>query len=321
MSAPQSLIESLCQKNVKLARYSSWLVGGSADLFIEPVDLKSLAEIFSAANATQTPVSILGGGTNVLISDQGVRGLVISLRRLTGISLDKTEVQSQATVTAAAAGGSTASPTLTFWALAGTPKSEILKYFLKVKSSAALFLAGLPGQVGGGVVMNAGVSEKLTPREFCEIIEAVEVLRPDGTLEIIDSQKIKWGYRHCEGWRPGIITRVKISYPDHPDEKILQEVKKLNQLRLQKQPLELPSCGSVFVNPPGLSAGRLIEEAGLKGRQVGGAQISVKHGNFIVNKGEATAGDIQALMDICVQTVREKFKIDLRSEVIWLGEK
>ena len=246
-------------------------------------------------------VTVIGGGTNVLVSDRGIGGLVVSLSKFSGIEIvdDKENLK--------------------FWTLAGTPKSEILKLFLKHKLDPALFLAGLPGQVGGGVVMNAGVSEKLKPREFHEITEAIEVLRPDGQTNLINSAQLNWSYRHCEGWRPGVISRVLLSWPKVENPKVLEEVKKLNQGRLKKQPLELPSCGSVFRNPLPRHAGQLIEEVGLKGHQIGGAQISLKHANFIVNLGSAKAADVKALMELCVQRVKEKTGIDLQSEVVWLG--
>jgi len=268
-----STLESIpgIQKNINLASHSSWLVGGKADFFCEPKNIDELINTQKICQLNKTPLTILGGGTNVLISDKGVRGVVISLSRLTGIEIleDKEKLK--------------------FWALTGTAKSELLKIFLKYKLDPAAFLGGLPGQVGGGVVMNAGVGEKLTPREFHEITEAIEVLKPNGTLEILDAKKLKWGYRHCQGWQPGIITRVKIAWRNISNPDILNVVRTLNQTRLQKQPLEYPSCGSVFRNPLPLHSGKLIEDLGLKGREIGGAQISMKHANFIVNKGGATA--------------------------------
>jgi UDP-N-acetylmuramate dehydrogenase len=288
------------KEQVNLTSQTSWLIGGPADYFSEPDSVNSLQEAIKWSNENKIPFVVLGGGTNVLISESGIRGLVISLRKLTGIEiLDSTK-------------------SLSFWALAGTNKSELLKLFLKHKLAPAKFLAGLPGQVGGGVVMNAGVSEKLEPREFVEIVEEIEVLKPNGRLEICRAKDLQWNYRHCEGWRPGIITRVKLSWPMGPDAKILEEVKALNKLRLKKQPLEWPNCGSVFRNPSRESAGSLIERAGLKGYTVGGAQISEKHGNFIINLGSAKASDVQTLMHLCITTVQYKFGIQLKSEVVFL---
>jgi UDP-N-acetylmuramate dehydrogenase len=201
-----SLDDSVIKK-VKLAPSTSWLVGGEAEFFSEPESVKDLKKTIVEAQKDKIPITVLGGGTNVLISDDGIKGLVISLKKLSGIEILPKQ------------------GFLNFWALAGTTKSELLKVFLKHKLSPAKMLAGLPGQVGGGVVMNAGVSEKLNPREFFEIVEAVEVLRPNGTLEIISVKNLKWDYRHCEGWKPGIITRVKFCGPWSPMKRLLERLR------------------------------------------------------------------------------------------------
>ncbi len=288
------------KKNVKLGPFTSWLIGGEAEFFSEPESIVELKNTILEAATNKIPITVLGGGTNVLVSDEGIKGLIVSLKKLSGVEILTKECF------------------LNFWALAGTTKSELLKIFLRNKLAPAKMLAGLPGQVGGGVVMNAGVSEKLKPREFVEIVEAIEVLRPDGSLEVMQSKNLKWAYRHCEGWRPGIITRVKFLWPMEPDDKIISEVKALNLSRLKKQPLEWPSCGSVFRNPLPESAGNLIERAGLKGHSYGGAQISEKHANFIINRGNAKSTDIEALMKLCVEEVKKQFSISLSSEVVFL---
>lgn len=286
------------QKNISLSKHTSWMVGGPAEYFAEPKSTEELKQIQKLANKENINLTILGGGTNVLINDQGIKGIVVSLAKLTGIVIvDEMK-------------------TLSFWALAGTPKSELLKLFLKKRLAPAAFLAGLPGQTGGGVVMNAGVGEKLTPKEFCEITEAVEVLRPDGSIESV--KNLKWDYRHCTGWQPGIITRVLISWPNTQEEGILEKVKELNKIRTLRQPVEWPSCGSVFRNPLPKTAGQLIESVGLKGFSHGGAQISEKHANFIINKGNATAEDIKNLIEHCQEKVKEQHKVDLKTEVVFL---
>ncbi len=277
-------------------------MGGPADFFSEPQNTEELIAIWSMALAEKVEISVLAGGTNILIADSGVRGLVISLKKLTGIEILEN------------------SKTLKFWAMSGTPKSELLRLFLKHKLSAALFLAGLPGQVSGGVVMNAGVSEKIIPREFCEIVSGVEVLRPNGKIEFLDASQLNWSYRDCAGWQPGIITRVRFSVLNRPESTVVAEVKKLNQARLHKQPLEYPNGGSVFRNPIPLVAGKLVQDAGLKGYTIGGAQISEKHGNFIVNKGGARARDIRALIDMTISKVQNKFNVSLQTEIIFLGQ-
>ena len=294
------------ERNVKLAPLTSWLVGGPAEYFTEPRDLDELKAALAWAKREHQEVTVISGGTNVLVSDQGVRGLVISLRKMA--SLEVREENGR----------------LVIECLAGTSKSELLKTFLKYRLEPALFLAGLPGDVGGGVVMNAGISEQWKPREFVEIVDWIEVMRwceEEQRFGLVRFAKdeLNWSYRHCEGWRPGIIARVGISWPHEPQADILARVKQANQTRLTKQPLDLPSCGSVFINPPGHKSGRLIEECGLKGFTVGGAQISTKHANFIVNLGGATASDISRVIDHARETVKARTGIELKTEVIRLG--
>lgn len=301
-----NVVEAKIERNVKLAPLTSWLVGGPAEYFAEPRNLEELEAALTWARSEKQEVTVISGGTNVLVSDQGVRGLVVSLRKMSAL---EARVENGR---------------LVIECLAGTSKSELLKTFLKHRLEPALFLAGLPGDVGGGVVMNAGIGEMWRPREFVEIVDWIEVMRWSEEKERFDiirfrNDELKWSYRHCEGWRPGVIARVGISWPNEPKADILQRVKQANQTRLTKQPLELPSCGSVFVNPPGHKSGRLIEECGLKGFAIGGAQISAKHANFIVNTGGATASDISRLIEHARETVKTRTGIDLKTEVIRLG--
>jgi UDP-N-acetylmuramate dehydrogenase len=289
-------------ENIDLSKFSSWKVGGKAAYFFQPQTLVELVQAQKQAQQENLRMTILGGGSNVLISDAGVSGLVLNLSKLAGIEiLDEMEF-------------------LEFWALSGTRKSSVLKLFLQHKLCAALFLAGIPGQISGGVVMNAGVSEKILPCDFSGITEGVEVLRPDGTLDYIRRDKLNWDYRHCEGWRPGIITRVRIKVPLKKDDLIPEKVKASNQMRLQKQPLEWPSCGSVFRNPLPLHAAKLIELSGLKGRREGNAQISNKHSNFIVNLGGAKTSEIKSLIDLCISEVQKHHGVLLKTEVVFLGD-
>jgi UDP-N-acetylmuramate dehydrogenase len=171
--------------------------------------------------------------------------------------------------------------------------------------------------------MNAGVSEKRIPREFCEIVDWVEVMRMEGGKPLRVSKpasEIVWSYRHSSGWQPGVITRVGIAWPNLPDENIPALVKEVNRRRLSKQPLDLPSGGSVFVNPPGeKAAGALIDECGFKGFTIGGARVSEKHANFIVNIGGANAKDIHSVIQEVKQGVLVKTGVLLSTEVVYLG--
>ncbi|NJL24094.1 MAG: UDP-N-acetylmuramate dehydrogenase [Calothrix sp. SM1_5_4] len=205
-------------------------------------------------------------------------------------------------------------------AMAGTPKAELVKIFLKKRLAPALFLCGLPGDVGGGVVMNAGIGEQIVPREFVEITDWVDVLDLESMQEKrFRKEDLRWTYRHCSGWQPGILLKCGFSWPDQSDESIPRRVKDATRLRLQKQPLNLPSCGSTFKNPLPQTAGALIDRAGLKGFQVGGAQVSAKHANFIVNLGEATASDVHAVIEHVKGEVLRQFAVRLETEVKYLG--
>jgi UDP-N-acetylmuramate dehydrogenase len=320
------------ERNVPLKGLTSWLVGGSADWFAQPQTVAQLKEALALSRLAGLPPTLLAGGTNVLISDKGVRGMTIALRKLSQLTTHEDQ--------------GTNGRRLVIECLSGTSKSELLKAFLKHRLEPALFLAGLPGDVGGGVVMNAGVGESIRPREFVEITDWIEVLRwRDGeptewtykdpskiqpeevvaTADLLETFRIQgrdlqWSYRHCEGWRPGIISRIGLSWELEVSEDILARVKQANQLRLSKQPLDMPSCGSVFINPPGQKAGQLVESSGLKGFTIGGAKVSEKHANFIVNHSNASSLDIHQLIEHVSATVRGKHGVQLRTEVIYLGD-
>lgn len=288
-------------QRVKLANYTSWQVGGEAEYFCLPKNLDEVIAAQKWATGQGMDIHVLGGGSNVLIADQGISGLTICLKSLVGLQISESE------------------GIVHFEVMAGTSKSELLKNYLKLKLEPAFFLAGLPGDTGGGVVMNAGVSEAVKPREFTEITEWVDVLKPDGHVQRYNHGDLRWSYRHCEGWQPGIIVRVGLRWPNEPKTEILDQVREANKIRLHKQPLDLPSCGSVFVNPPGEKAAQLIESAGLKGFQIGQAQVSKKHANFIVNLGGAKADEIWRVIRHIQQSVKDKTGVRLRTEVILMG--
>lgn len=289
-------------KNVNLARYTSWMIGGDAEHFCLPLNVEQLKQALEYAKTNSLPITILGGGSNVLISDKGVKGLTICLRRFSEI---KHEIKDG---------------TIYIDCLAGTAKSELLKVFLKNQLAPALFLAGLPGDVGGGVVMNAGVAEMFEPREFMELVDSIEVMSFDGEIKSIQKKDLEVKYRHTNGWQPHIVIRAKISWPAEPNTEILAKVREANKIRLSKQPLDMPSCGSVFKNPEGHKVAQLIDQCGLKGFKIGSAQVSLKHANFIVNLNKATAADTWNLILHVQKIVKEKTNVDIVTEVIRLGD-
>ena len=187
--------QDLIEENIPLANLTSWRVGGSAQFFCAPRSIEQVGEALIWVAQKKVPVTVLGGGSNSLVSDRGIPGLVMSMRGLSGVDVKE------------------ADGVLKVTAMAGTHKSQILRVFIKEQLAPALFLSGLPGDVGGGVVMNAGVSEERTPREFCEIVDWVEVVRLEKGQPIrvkIPKDEIEWNYRHSEGWQPGILVRVVV---------------------------------------------------------------------------------------------------------------
>lgn len=300
-------------ENENLAKYTSWKVGGDADYFFSPQSEKELADILTWSAQNKIKYSVLGGGTNVLVSDKGIRGLVICTKNLNQINDESDETN------------------LKIRCGAGVLKMKAMRYFLKNDLSPALFLSGIPGNVAGGVVMNAGVSEDVSPKEFTEIVESFRVLSFENNQVVVKSFNhgdIDWTYRNTKNWQPGVISEVVLSFPKkNKDPDIKVKVREAQQLRSSKQPLDLPSCGSVFKNPyddlanvEKKSAGFLIEAAGLKGYQYGGAEISRKHANFIVNKGEASASDIHCTISIAQKKVEHLFGIRLKTEVKYVGD-
>ncbi len=290
------------QENISLAKWTWWKIGGPADFFCTPKTVAEVQEALQFAKLKNLPVTVLGGGTNVLVSDLGVEGLVICMRELRG-----TEIEER--------GGR-------IWirALAGTPKSELTKIFLRKKLAPALFMCGLPGDVGGGVVMNAGIGENTVPREFCELVDAIEVVdRTTFKISKIKGTDMEWSYRHSGGYSDGIVVQAWLSWPLEMVADIGEKVKQATQNRIARQPLTQPSCGSTFKNPEGAKAGALIEQAGLKGFQIGDAQVSTKHANFIVNLKNARSKDVKAIIEKIKSEVASQFGCQLQTEIRFLG--
>lgn len=302
------------QEKVNLSAYTSWKVGGDAEFFVLPENEDEILEALNWAKLKDVPVTYIGGGTNILVSDKGVKGLVVCLKKMNLI-----EDLSDESMFRIKCG-------------AGVLKMKAMRRFLKEDLTPALFLSGLPGDVAGGVVMNAGVSEKeVSPKEFVEIVESFKVIEEiDGAFVVKNYQHkdIDWFYRRTTGWGPGLIFEVVlVCSRDLVLEGLKKKVKDAQELRASKQPLGEPSCGSVFRNPyedenniEKRSAGFLIEKVGLKGYQYGGAEISRKHANFIVNKKGSTALDIHCAVSIAREKVHHEFGVVLHAEFKYVGD-
>lgn len=288
------------KENEPLRNRTGWKVGGAADYFCLPKSKEELKRALLWAETKSVPVTALGSGTNVLVSDRGVEGLVISMEKMNSI---------HSTVE----GG-----VLKITAEAGSLKSHLMAVFRKYSLAPALFLSGLPGDVGGGVAMNAGISKYIEPKEFSEIVKSFEVMTAKG-VNVFKNQDIKWGYRATEGWEEGLIYRVHFEWPLEPIKDLNKKIKVLLKERRDSQPLSEASCGSVFKNPYPQTAGKLIDDSGLKGLKKGDAFVSEKHGNFIINKKKAGSRDIDSLIRAVQETVQKKFGILLEKEVRYLG--
>ena len=300
--------------NKSLLNENTWRIESSCSYFAQPKTLDELKEVLSwALGQGNLPLFFLGAGSNVLFPSRGLKALVISLRSLQGLefSLNSSRTRWQSV------------------ALAGTSKMELFRHLFKHKLPESIFLAGIPGTLGGGVAMNAGVSLGPSPREFCEITEAVEVLHLTSNLSTTSTnfslstygpKDLQWGYRSCKGFQPGVITRVFFGGPYHPQEAVVEQVRAANSRRVTTQPLSEPNCGSVFRNPEGHKAAQLIEACGLKGFQIGDARVSTKHSNFIVNSGQARSEEILELMNHIQKEVLSRFSVKLEPEVVLAEE-
>ncbi|MCW5312601.1 UDP-N-acetylmuramate dehydrogenase [Nostoc sp. KVJ3] len=281
-----------------LSAFTSYRVGGAADLYVAPRNLEALQASLKYAKERDLKVTTLGAGSNLLVSDRGISGLVIATRHLRFSNFDPQT--GQLTV---AAGESI--PSL---ALAAA----------ELGWQGLEWAVGIPGTAGGAVVMNAGAHNSC----IADMLVSAEVLSPDGTLETLTPEQLGYGYRTSllqGGDR--IITQATLQLaPGADPAKVVALTKEHKKHRLNTQPYNFPSCGSVFRNPKPYSAGWLIEQTGLKGYQIGGAQVALLHANFIVNRGGAKASDIFCLIRHIQHQVQERWSINLEPEVKMLGE-
>lgn len=282
--------------NHSLAKYTSWKIGGPAEHFYQPVDLEDLA--LSLQTWQKDPITILGAATNVLIRDSGIKGLVIYLRN----SLNNCQILDN----------------LNLRVEAGVSIATLIKKCIDLGITDAAFMAGIPGTVGGALKMNAGAYGD----SIWNYIQAVETINRQGEIKLRSANEFKIGYRKIDGLENNEwFVAAHLVFNRSTKEKAKQQVSAYLKKRENSQPLNLPSCGSVFRNPVGGYAARLIEKCGLKGKRIGGAQISEKHANFIVNLHHATAADVELLIQDIITTVQKSTGIKLFPEVHILGEK
>lgn len=278
-----------------MKKHTTFRVGGPADVLVQP-DETALAAILALCRQYHVSYSFFGNGSNLLVGDKGIRGVVIEMTDPMGnIEVDGTKITAQA----------------------GAMLSKIANTAASNGLGGMEFAAGIPGSVGGAVVMNAGAYG----REMKDIIEKVYVLDENGAQLELDRDALDLGYRHsCIPEKKYIVTKVVLELVPRNEAEIRSEMKELNEKRAEKQPLQYPSAGSTFKRPEGYFAGKLIMDAGLRGYQVGGAQVSEKHCGFVINKGDATAADICQLMRDVSDKVQAQFGVVLEPEVKMIGE-
>jgi len=285
--------------NEPLAPYTSIKIGGPADLFLQINTLSGLSQALRLLNQHKTPFCLLGKGSNVLVSDRGVRGAVLRL----GGDFGRVEWR---------VGEATAS------CIAGSayPIARLVRQAVRQGFSGLEFAEGIPATVGGAVVMNAGAYGA----EMEKIVVRVEGLTPKGEEKSFARAELAFSYRATDLPRGFVVTRVCFLLSQGSAPEMKQKMRDLLLKRKRSQPAGFPNSGSMFRNPPGDFSGRLIEAAGLKGKRIGRAEISPRHANFIVNLGGASATDVRALMELARAEVKKKFGVELIREVHLMGD-
>jgi UDP-N-acetylmuramate dehydrogenase len=280
-----------------MSRYTTFRVGGNADALITCRETAELEWVVSYADREQLPFLVIGRGSNLLFKDSGFEGVAIRLAGdLAGIGEEESN------------------PPL-LRAGAGAPLSELLSYCRDKGLSGLEFLVGIPGTAGGAAAMNAGAWGMETGR----VIREISMMEPGGGLLARNRAQLRFGYRSLSIPKGTVIVQVTLELVRDDPQAVSARMAKYLSRRKTGQPLEYPSGGSVFKNPPGDFAGRLIERAGLKGERIGGAMISPKHANFIVNVGGASAGDVLALMELVRKRVLERAGVELEPEIRVVG--
>lgn len=277
-----------------MAHHTSFRIGGPADLLVVPEDVEDLKAALAFAGAAGMPVTILGGGSNTLVRDGGIRGMVIVPSAFQDLERHGTEVM----------------------AGAGTRVSRLLAFCSKQGLTGLEILSGVPGTVGGAVWGNAGA----WGGSVADHLARVRLVKKEGSEVILAREAIPFGYRFSRLPRGSVILQATFALAPGDPTAIRQRISRSLVQRNASQPVEFRSAGSIFRNPPGDFAGRLVEAAGVKGTRIGGAMISAKHGNFFVNLGGARATDVLALVALAQERVRAMTGIELELEIRVIGE-
>ena len=282
--------------DLTLAELSSFKVGGKADLVIYPTDEAQASAIINYAKQLRRKVVFLGNGSNLLCSDSGCRDWIIKTEKINHLSLDQNGIMTVG---------------------AGIRLVKASSFAAKCGWSGMEFAYGIPGSVGGAIFMNAGAYDG----SMEQIVLETRYLDENGDLQVLKKDAHQFGYRHSffSAHPEYLIVSTRLQLHAGITAEILAKIEDLQQRRKEKQPLEYPSAGSTFKRPEGHFAGKLIQDAGLRGYSIGGAQVSEKHCGFVINKGGATCADIKALIQHIKNVVKEQFNVELECEVKELG--
>ena len=279
-----------------MSQHTTFKIGGPADYFLMPDKGEDVGRVIKICKEKEIPYFILGNGSNLLVGDGGYRGAVIQIyRNMSSVTVEGNEITAQAGALLSAVAAAAKNASLTGFEFAG----------------------GIPGTIGGAVVMNAGAYGG----EMIDVLTEVTVMNAEGDIFTLPTEELDLGYRTSIIKTAGyIVLEAKIRLKEGNPEVIRETMKDLTIRRTTKQPLEYPSAGSTFKRPEGYFAGKLIMDSGLAGYQVGGAQVSEKHCGFVINAGDATARDVRTLMDNVRDIVYKKYGVTLEPEVKFLGE-
>lgn len=278
-----------------MANHTTFHVGGPAEYLVCPTTAEQIAATIEAAQACSTPWWIIGCGSDLLVSDDGLPGVVIKIgKNMAQITIEGTTVYAQA----------------------GATNEDVAKAACAAGLAGYEFASGIPGSIGGAAIMNAGAYDG----EFKDVATEVTCLYPDGRICTLDAEKADWSYRHSMMGDKGLIVlEVKLELRKESIAAIQERMDDLSERRASKQPLEMASAGSTFKRPKGYFAGKLIQDSGMQGHRVGGAQVSTKHAGFVVNTGNATAADVLQVIRDVQAAVKEQFGVDLETEVKMWG--
>ncbi|SDO34327.1 UDP-N-acetylmuramate dehydrogenase [Alkalicoccus daliensis] len=285
----------IVKKDEPMSRHTLTKMGGNADVFVTPETYEQVAEILEVQREYDVPCMLLGNGSNLIVRDGGIRGLVMHFKHLSSVTVEGTQVTAQG----------------------GADIKEASRAALDYELTGLEFACGIPGTIGGAMVMNAGAYGG----EVKDVIDHVIAATPEGNIITLQKEELELDYRKSIIAKKNyIVLEAVFQLVEGERSAIKEKMEDLTFQRESKQPLEYPSVGSVFKRPPGYFAGKLIQDSGLQGKGYGDAEVSTKHAGFIVNKGKATATDYLRTIEMVQKTVKDNFGVDLELEAKVVGE-